>query len=106
MIKVNVYKNKDGIYNGFRLRGHAGYADSGQDIICAAVSVLAINTINSIKAFTKDDLEVNSREDDGLLECHISSGISKESALLFQSLFLGLQGIEDEYGKKFIKLSD
>ena len=28
-------------------KGHAGYAEEGQDIVCAAVSALVINTVNS-----------------------------------------------------------
>ena len=31
---------------GFQTEGHAGYADAGSDIVCAAISVLVINTIN------------------------------------------------------------
>ena len=30
------------------VKGHAGYAKRGEDIVCAAISVLTINTINSI----------------------------------------------------------
>ena len=37
------------------MQGHAGYAEPGQDIVCAAVSALVINTINAIEAFTEDD---------------------------------------------------
>ena len=29
---------------------------SGQDIVCAAVSVLIINTVNSLEAFTEDEV--------------------------------------------------
>ena len=32
---------------GFEIRGHAGWANFGQDIVCAGVSVLAINTQNA-----------------------------------------------------------
>ena len=58
MIKVTFYKNSDGSYAGFQSLGHAGYSEHGSDIICAAVSVLVINTINSITELTDDDIEV------------------------------------------------
>ena len=47
MITVEIRKS-NGEYVGFSSKGHAGYADEGYDIICAAVSVLTVNTINSI----------------------------------------------------------
>ena len=31
-----------------------GYADVGQDIVCAGVSALVINTINSIEQFNRE----------------------------------------------------
>ena len=36
------------------MEGHAGYADEGEDIICAAVSALALNFFNSVVAFSED----------------------------------------------------
>ena len=44
MIKVIFYKDSDDCYTGFQVKGHAGFAAYGKDIICAGVSVLAINT--------------------------------------------------------------
>ena len=37
--------------------------DSGQDIVCAAVSVLVINTMNSIERFTDDETSCVSDEE-------------------------------------------
>ena len=47
MIFAEFYQS-EGKFGGFRVTGHAGYADSGQDIVCAAVSsacMLAANII-------------------------------------------------------------
>ena len=49
MIEVTVYKTMRHEYAGFDMSGHAGYDDIGKDIVCAAVSVLVINTLNSIE---------------------------------------------------------
>ncbi|MDE7105331.1 MAG: ribosomal-processing cysteine protease Prp, partial [Ruminococcus sp.] len=35
MIQAKFYK-KNGKFSGFRVSGHAGYADAGEDIVCAA----------------------------------------------------------------------
>ena len=104
MIEITVKKNQLGIYNGLCVKGHAGYDEYGKDIVCAAVSVLVINTINSIETFTEDVFELNTDEVSGLIEFEVVSDISDETHLLLDSLLLGLQGIEADYGKDYIKL--
>ena len=49
MIKVIIKRDKDKVAKGIEISGHAGYAEYGQDIICAAVSVLALNMANSVE---------------------------------------------------------
>jgi len=105
MIKISIYKNAEGIYTGFKSIGHAGFAHKGQDIVCAAVSVLVINTINSIETFTSDKFQMNSDEESGLIEFRVLTQISNESILLLKSLVLGLQGIIEDYGHEYIKLT-
>ena len=41
---------------GFDCLGHAGYAEEGEDIVCAAISALVINTINSLEMFTRGNI--------------------------------------------------
>ena len=50
MIKASFYIT-DGSISGFEIKGHSGYAESGRDIVCAAVSsaaYMAANTISEI----------------------------------------------------------
>ncbi len=103
MIKISVYKNADGKIIGFRCLGHAGFAESGRDIICAAVSALVINTMNSIEHFTSDTFDLKEDEKKGQIDFKIVSDLSNESDLLLNSLFLGLQGIQEDYGQEYIK---
>ena len=49
MIKVNVKYNNNKVYE-LVIKGHAGYDVHGKDIVCAAVSSMAITTINNIIA--------------------------------------------------------
>ena len=105
MIEVTRIENECGETAGFRIFGHARYAKFGKDIVCAAVSALALNTINSIHEFTEDKYSCKQDEKQGLIEFIIVSDISKESALLLNALFLGLKGIEQNYGKRFITVT-
>ncbi|MGN6713552.1 hypothetical protein SAMN02745136_00186 [Anaerocolumna jejuensis DSM 15929] len=101
MITLSVYKDADGKITGFRSTGHAGFAESGQDIVCAAVSALVINTVNSIETFTSDTFDL--KEEEGMIDFRIVSKPCNESTLLLNSLFLGINGIREDYGKKYIK---
>ncbi|HEX3076591.1 MAG TPA: ribosomal-processing cysteine protease Prp [Lachnospiraceae bacterium] len=104
MIKISFSRNAEGVYNGFKTSGHAGYADSGYDIICSAVSVLVINAINSIEQFTSDRFDMKAEENSDKIEFTILSQVSKEASLLLNSLLLGLQGIRDNYGREYIEI--
>lgn len=104
MVRVTMTKNKQGAYTGFSCEGHAGYAEAGADIVCAAVSVLVINTLNSIEAFTPDQPEVEENEACGRIVCRLPGSYSRDTKLLLDSLALGLSGVEREYGRKYLRL--
>lgn len=108
MIHVTFIKNALDELCGFRMKGHAEYAKSGEDIVCAGVSALVINTINSIEAFTEDVFsdDIQEREEDVVFFAISSSPVSEASKLLLESLRLGLRGIESDYGNKFIELDE
>jgi uncharacterized protein YsxB (DUF464 family) len=80
----------------FAVRGHAGYAEAGSDIVCAAVSALVTNAVNSCEHLLR---VVPECEDDGhVLRCSIP--LEPEPAgvdLLFRSMVFGLQQIAKEY---------
>ncbi len=48
MTTVVFYKS-GGIYYGFEEQGHTGYAESGEDIVCAALSSMTMLLINAIE---------------------------------------------------------
>ena len=104
MIKVSVYKDADNLITGINLSGHADYAQYGSDVVCAAVSALVINTINSIDNFTSDKFQLEQDEEEGIIDFHVISPISNNTILLLNSLVLGIQGIKEEYTNKYIQV--
>ncbi len=48
MTTVTFYKT-NGFYYGFEEKGHTGYAESGDDILCSALSAMTMLIINSIE---------------------------------------------------------
>ena len=100
MINITV-KKRNGSYLDFLSRGHAGYAEEGQDIVCAAVSALIITTVNSLDAFTEEKIEVG--EDDGYVSIHFKTNPNTERGkLLMDSLLLGLTEIAGSYNNRYL----
>lgn len=104
MTRITIYRNKDNLYTGFDCVGHAGYADTGEDVVCAGVSALVINTINSIGCFTSEKFSLDTEEESGEIIFRLNAPSEHDSYLLLQSMVLGLQGIMNQYGDSFITL--
>ena len=102
MIKA-IFYSKDETYFGFKISGHAEYGCCGKDVICAGVSALVINTVNSIEEFTQDSV-VTEECENGLVRFKIVGNVSSESKLLLKALRLGLCSIYEEYGDKYIQI--
>ena len=105
MTHVSVIKTRNGEYKGFNCIGHSGYAQAGEDIVCAAISVLVINTINSLDQLAGERFQLVTNEEDGLIDCRFEGNINEKSKLLLDSMILGLREIKKQYGKTFIDLT-
>ncbi len=107
MIKVEVKQQNDEIVS-VTLTGHAGYAEHGEDIVCAAVSALTTNAVNGIDRLAKFQpiVEVEQVEG-GYLYVEMKTDITSEqffiAQLLLKNLIYGLIDIETQY-PKFINI--
>ena len=106
MFHVTVYVNSAKEYIGFQTSGHAGYAPEGQDIVCAAASVLTINTINAIDLFTGDRAILEAEQTEGYISYRIDGEVSADAELLLKSMVLGLTEMShDEDYAQYIDLT-
>ena len=48
MTTITFYKT-DGFYYGFEEQGHTGYGESGDDVLCAALSSMTMLLVNAIE---------------------------------------------------------
>ncbi|MCR5743639.1 MAG: ribosomal-processing cysteine protease Prp [Lachnospiraceae bacterium] len=103
MIIARVIFDEDGDFFGLHVSGHAGYAQYGSDIICAAVSSLTLNSVNSILQYTDQGIVYETNED-GLLKFKFEDKPSHDVVLLFKSMILGLKGIEEQYGSEYLQV--
>ena len=104
MITVTICKENQ-CFTKIQCKGHAGYAKHGQDIVCAAVSILVINTINALEALVAQPMHVESDEETGFIRCSIDKPYHKESDLLVQTMIMGIQSISEQYGKRYVDLT-
>ncbi|MGL5260144.1 MAG: ribosomal-processing cysteine protease Prp [Lachnospiraceae bacterium] len=104
MTTISFYKTRNNEYQKFVCKGHAGFSVAGEDIVCAAISVLVINTINSLELITKEDIKIETDEKSGYISCEFNGTLKDTSIALMDSLVLGLTEINKQYQKKYIKL--
>lgn len=88
MIVVDVRKD------GVTVSGHAGYAESGKDIVCAGATALVQGLIRSIEGLTRDQIQYDITP--GRADIHFKN-LSEAGRLLVDSFFLGICLIVDEF---------
>ena len=91
MIKINIKRENKSVYE-IVITGHANYDTYGNDIVCAAVSTMAITTVNGILAL-EDSLDYE--ENSGLLIIR-----TKENTDVNQKLLDNLITMLEELKKK------
>ena len=105
MTTVIFYK-ANGNYYGFKEQGHTGYAESGEDVLCAALSSMTMLIINAIEVSyaTKVDYKIDSKTTDIELVCKSAlpkyeSDEKKQYAIsgLIQAYFFQLMDLVEEY---------
>lgn len=104
MTTITVYQSGTDEYKGFTCSGHAGFAEEGSDIVCAAISILVINTINSIEQFGRQEFTCEQDQENGIIRFTLQDMPTKETKLLLDSMILGLKEVEKQYHRKYLKL--
>lgn len=88
MIKATIRKD------GFRIEGHANYAPSGYDIVCAAVSTLVATTLISSYGIVEEN-EVDQVK--GIVDVTYQVPLEREDKVLLGAFKKGLQIIHEQY---------
>jgi Predicted ribosomal protein len=98
-----VWADDLGRIRDFELSGHAGYADEGQDIVCASVSALSIAACNGLEHFLPVPPKLQER--DGYLACRLEEIPEQElekAQWILQTMALGIEQIQSAYGENYI----
>ncbi|WP_028509096.1 ribosomal-processing cysteine protease Prp [Ruminococcus sp. NK3A76] len=95
MIRADFYRSRENKLLGFHISGHAGLAEEGYDVACAAVSSAVMMTCNTVTDVFKIDAKVDVDENDILLKLGNDSEGNGDRLLL--GLMLQLDMISQEY---------
>ena len=105
MTKVVFYRS-GGVFYGFEENGHSGYADAGNDILCAALSAMSMLIINTVEVAYASDIDYDIDEGATRIVVRSKSALPeyeederKRYAIsgLFMSYFYQLNDLVEEY---------
>lgn len=106
MIKIKVIRDNSGFIREFTIKGHAGYAPSGSDIVCAAISAIAytaaggLEEIAGIKAYC---------EKDGYMRIAVPEDLPQDKKyivwVILETAVIGFEQVQYKYGD-FVKIFD
>jgi uncharacterized protein YsxB (DUF464 family) len=92
MIKVRASTSADGGITSFTVENH------GRSDVCAAVSLLVLNTVNSIEALTDENFKCDYKEEGGYISFAVTNApAGRDCTLLLKAMMLGLNGVKEEY---------
>lgn len=101
MIRAEFF-SQAGRLTGFTVSGHAGYADAGEDIVCAAVSSAVQLTANGITEVLGVKARVTAKGDTVSLK--MDSLPSEDAEAFLKALRLHLEVLAEDYPKN-VKLT-
>ena len=76
------------------ISGHAGYAEAGKDIVCAAVTVLTETLVKSLEELMDDEIKYDISP--GRADIQYKN-LSERGLLLVDSFFLGIKMVVQEF---------
>ena len=106
MIRVTFYETSDHVIKRCVMEGHADYADRGKDIVCSAVSMLFINTVNCIEELAKEPYHLDTDKKKNRYDfSFVAKEPNHDARLLMDSLYFGLVKVHVQYGSEYLKIT-
>ncbi len=105
MTTITFYKT-NGVYYGFEEQGHTGFAESGDDILCSALSAMTMLIINTIEVSYASSVDYTIDEKTTDIRLIAKSALpkyekdeKKQFAIsgLIQAYFFQLMDLTEEY---------
>ena len=90
---------EDGRITGFTVSGHSGYAEAGQDIVCAAISAVVAMVEATINDVCGAKAKVRVKEADARITLTLPAACDEEESVqaVLAGMLLYLCNLRDEY---------
>ena len=102
MISVTVKRDQNKRIRVLSLSGHSGYAESGKDVVCSAVSAVAQTALMGLMHYYKD-ISYERDEKKGYLSFSVPQG--EEAQVIVETAVIGIKDIASGYGP-FVKVEE
>ena len=76
MVRVELFKDQKNMVRSFRVEGHTGYADHGEDIICAGISAITQTALVGLLNYLEK--KPYYKREAGLLACTLGSDLDAD----------------------------
>ena len=98
MTKCEFFRS-EGRINGFSVSGHSGYAEAGQDILCAAITAAVTLTEAIINDVCGGKAKVRVKEQDARITLTLPASCEEEDSIqaALTGLMVYLIGLRDDY---------
>ena len=99
MTAVTFFRDDKGL-NGFRAKGHSGFAQEGEDIVCAALSALTQTAEMGLRKVAGARIRTELNEGQALLEVRLleeDAEVWRAAQIILRTLEEGILDIERQY---------
>ncbi|MCM1100502.1 MAG: ribosomal-processing cysteine protease Prp [Clostridium sp.] len=112
MTTIEIVRDKERAYRQIICMGHAGYAKRHllhrePDILCAAISVLVISTMNSLEELAGEKIDAVTDEETGFMKFDFPENVSlqEKSIFLLDSMVYSLEQLSAQYGTRYLQVN-
>lgn len=96
MTSIRLLAAPDGNLTGFEVSGHTGAGTEGNDLVCAAISFLAITCANALESVANTKPFVRKRE--GYLRVSLEgSVVSPDASVILNTFSQGAMDLQEAY---------
>ena len=103
MTHIDVKRNGVGQIIECHFQGHAGAAPYGEDIVCAAISMLSQTSILGLHEVAQQAMEY--QMEDRELHILLSDPIIESGQAILETMLLGIKNVADQYSD-FVRVSE
>ena len=92
------FRSDGAVLTGFHIRGHAGWAEAGRDVVCAAVSSAALMTANTLTEVCAVPCSVSAQE--GEMSVLLSAQDAERTQDLLRGFSLHMRELSRQYPRQ------